>query len=62
MDGTPIYYTLDGSEPTTASTLYTAPVEFNKACTFKAKGIGERGATRTLTEEIHFNKATDARK
>ena len=58
MDGTPIYYTLDGSEPTTASTLYTAPVEFNKACTFKAKGIGERGATRTLTEEIYFNKAT----
>jgi hexosaminidase len=58
MDNTPIYYTLDGSEPTTASTLYTAPVEFGKACTFKAKGIGERGETRTLTEEIYFNKAT----
>ena len=58
MDNTPIYYTLDGSEPTTASTLYTAPVEFSKACTFKAKGIGERGETRTLTEEIYFNKAT----
>ena len=58
MDNTPIYYTLDGSEPTTASTLYTAPVEFSEACTFKAKGIGERGETRTLTEEIYFNKAT----
>ena len=58
MDDTPIYYTLDGTEPTTESALYTAPIEFSKSCTFKAKGIGKRGATRTLTEEIHFNKAT----
>ncbi|MBR5477962.1 MAG: family 20 glycosylhydrolase [Bacteroidaceae bacterium] len=58
MDDTPIYYTLDGSEPTTESALYTAPIEFSQSCTFKAKGIGKRGATRTLTEEIYFNKAT----
>jgi hexosaminidase len=54
----PIYYTLDGSEPTTASARYTAPVEFKNSCTFKAKGIGENFETRTYTEEIFFNKAT----
>jgi hexosaminidase len=54
----PIYYTLDGSEPTTASTLYTEPVEFNSSCTFKAKGIGDKHETMTYTENIVFNKAT----
>ena len=58
VDDTPIYYTLDGTEPTEASALYTAPIEITGACTFKAKGIGKRGATRTLTEEFFFNKAT----
>ena len=58
IDDTPIYYTLDGSEPTTASALYNAPIEISSACILKAKGIGARGVTRTLTEEIFFNKAT----
>ena len=54
----PIYYTLDGSEPTTASMRYTAPIEFNTACTVKAKGIKKSFETRTYTEQIFFNKAT----
>lgn len=58
IDDTPIYYTLDGSEPTTSSARYSTPLEISKECTFKARGIGVRGATRILTEEIHFNKAT----
>ena len=58
IDGTPIYYTLDGSEPTTSSARYTAPVEISNSCTLKAKGIGSRGTTRTFSEEISFNKAT----
>ena len=58
IDDTPIYYTLDGTEPTTESALYTAPIEITEACTLKAKGIGERGATRTLTEQFFFSKAT----
>ena len=54
----PIHYTLDGSEPTESSPLYTAPLEFNKSCTIKAKGFGKSYQTKTYTEEIHFSKAT----
>ena len=58
LDNSPVYYTLDGSEPTTESLLYTAPIEIKEACTIKAKGIGERGETRVFSEEISFSKAT----
>ena len=54
----PIHYTLDGSEPTVESPLYTGPIEFTNACTFKAKGIGESHETRVYTEKIYFSKAT----
>lgn len=58
IDNSPIYYTLDGSDPTTASTRYNVPVEIKKNCTFKAKGIGQRGDTRVFSENVTFNKAT----
>lgn len=32
-----IYYTTDGSEPTTESTLYTGPITLNKSVTLKAR-------------------------
>jgi hexosaminidase len=32
----PIHYTLDGTEPTTASMRYTAPLEIRRGCTVKA--------------------------
>ena len=34
---TPIRYTLDGSEPEAASSLYTGPIEIRESCTLKAK-------------------------
>ena len=58
LDNSPVYYTLDGSEPTVKSQLYKAPIEIKEACTIKAKGIGERGETRVFSEEISFSKAT----
>ena len=35
-DGSKIYYTLDGSQPTTSSTLYTVPVTLSANCEVKA--------------------------
>ena len=35
-EGTVIYYTTDGTEPTAQSTVYTAPVEVAENCTIKA--------------------------
>ena len=58
LDNCPIYYTLDGSEPTAASTRYTGPISITGSCTFKAKGIGNGRETRTFSEQISFNKAT----
>ncbi|MBR4065606.1 MAG: family 20 glycosylhydrolase [Bacteroidaceae bacterium] len=58
LDNMPVYYTLDGSEPTTASAKCEGVLEIDKSCTLKAKGIGERGETRLFTEEIAFSKAT----
>ncbi len=58
IDNIPIYYTLDGSEPTTASARYSEPVGITKECVFKAKGIGDKRETKLFTEKIFFNKAT----
>ena len=58
IDGRPIYYTTDGSEPTEASAQYKKPIEITSNCTLKAKGIGKRGTTRLFSEDITFNKAT----
>ena len=36
-----VYYTLDGTDPTTESTEYTAPFTVTEVCTIKAVAIGE---------------------
>ena len=58
IDNCPIYYTLDGTEPTAASTKYEGTLKLKESCVIKAKGIRPTGETRIFTEEIKIHKAS----
>lgn len=53
-----IYYTIDGSDPTNASTLYTAPFTLNASATVKA--IAYKGTTPSLVATKEFAAAYNA--
>lgn len=57
-DDAEIRYTLDGSEPTQSSTLYSAPVKVQTQTTFQAKAFRPSGESPVFKEEIRRNKAT----
>ena len=52
--GATIYYTLDGSAPTTASAVYTSPLTISETTTLKAMAVsdGEESATATAKYTI----------
>ena len=58
IDNCPIYYTLDGTEPTAASTKYEGTLKLKESCVIKAKGIRPTGETRIFTEEVKIHKAS----
>ena len=58
IDDAPIYYTLDGTEPTTASLKYTEPVTITKTADFQAAVIRPEGKSKVVSKKISFNKAT----
>lgn len=58
IDGAPIHYTLDGTEPTADSPRYTDTVKIAEPCTLKAVVVRPNGNSRIFTEEIAFNKAS----
>ncbi|MDE5745446.1 MAG: family 20 glycosylhydrolase [Paramuribaculum sp.] len=58
IDDAPIHYTLDGSEPTAESPVYTEPVVLRESAEIKAAAIRPEGASRTYTNSVSFNKAT----
>lgn len=53
-----IYYTLDGSEPTSASSKYEAPVKIKEDATIKAVVVRPTGNSRVFSEKIYFSKST----
>lgn len=59
IDDAPIYYTLDGSQPSAQSTRYDGNLQINHTCTLKAVVVRPSGETsRTLTQTFQFNKTT----
>ena len=58
IDNAPIYYTLDGTEPTTASLKYTEPVAITETADFQAVVIRPEGKSKVVNKKISFNKAT----
>ncbi len=53
-----IYYTLDGSQPTTASTLYTGPITLTDDVSIKAIAVGE-GTSEVFTFTYTVLKTAD---
>lgn len=51
--GASIYYTLDGSGPTTNSTLYTAPIHLTSSAWIRAIGT-KSGSTQSPTAEFYY--------
>lgn len=58
IDNAPIYYTLDGSEPTTASEKYTDVIKIDKPCTLRTVAIRPSGSSKTTKDEISFSKSS----
>jgi len=53
-----IYYTLDGSEPTSASNKYDTPIRIKENATIKAVVVRPAGNSRVFSEKITFSKST----
>lgn len=59
VDGAPIYYTLDGTEPTKESTVYTQPIVLKETSKINASTLREGGLPNGhFTDSVSFNKAT----
>lgn len=54
LGGATIYYTTDGTEPTTSSKKYTAPIKVNSTTTIKAIAVGSEGTSPVFSETYKF--------
>ncbi len=57
-NGASIYYTLDGSTPTTSSTQYSAPIRISATTTVKAIAAAEGKVSEVATAEYEMGSAT----
>jgi hexosaminidase len=55
--GTPVRYTIDGSQPGPDSPLYTEPVEIRESCTLKAINDSDRDDNRIWEKHFAAHKA-----
>lgn len=58
IDNAPIYYTLDGTTPTAASTLYSEKLSLVDNTDLRAVVIRPSGSSRVLSETVKINKAS----
>ena len=58
LDNADIYYTLDGTEPTSASAKYEGPVVIDQPVKFRATTVRPGEANNEVTADIYFSKAT----
>lgn len=58
IDGAPVHYTLDGTEPTAASPVYEDVLKIKESVTLSAKAIRPDGESKTVTERIDFSKSS----
>lgn len=59
IDGAPIYYTLDGTEPTVNSQVADSVIVIDDNCIVKAVAIRPTGNSRVFTEKVLFSKSTN---
>lgn len=60
-EGAEVHYTLDGTEPTMASPLYTAPFTMDETTTVRAKAFKDGKASiefKTTAQKCHYRSAT----
>ena len=57
-EGLKVYYTLDGSEPTTASTLYEAAFDLTETTTVMAIAVDAEGNASPVAKAMYIIKAT----
>ena len=55
--GSSIYYTLDGSEPTSTSTLYSEPFNLTASCTVRAKAFKGENSSEEKTQDCYIDNS-----
>ena len=62
IDNAPIYYTLDGTEPTTASEQYNGTgIVIRQSADLRAVAIRPEGKSKVTEKSFYINKATFCR-